>query len=75
MVGSQESKFQRSWFLFWRSKEARDELANLYRRLEHLKADIRVGGSVENIWCFSQVIQSVKMEISSRRLSRGSALG
>ena len=63
MVGSQESKFRRSWFLFWRSKEARKELADLYRRLEHLKADIRVGGLVEKIWRFSQVIQSVEMEI------------
>ena len=63
MVNSQEMRFGRSWFLFWRSEEAREELADLYRRLERLKADIRVGGLVEKIWRFPQAIQSVEMEI------------
>jgi len=63
MVGLLESKFQCSWFLFWQSKEAREELADFYEKLEHLKADIRVGGSVQKIWRFSQAIQSVEMEI------------
>jgi len=63
MINSQEAKFRGSWFLLWRSKEAREELADLYERLGDLKADIRVGCLVEKIWRFSRVIQSVEIEI------------
>ena len=60
---SQHSKFADSWFLFWRSQEAREDLANACYGIVLLNANIRVGGSVEKIWHFLQVIQSVSMEV------------
>jgi len=47
MTDVQNIKFNKSWFLFWRSKEAREDLANVYKTLELLKADVDVGGLVE----------------------------
>jgi len=46
MIDVQNTKFNSSWFLFWRSQKAREDLANVYRTLGLLKADVDVGGLV-----------------------------
>jgi len=50
-------KFSKIWFLLWRSRKAREDLAIVYERLERLKADIRVGCLVEKKWRFSQTTE------------------
>ena len=63
---SQHRKFTDSWFLFWRSQEARRGLANVYRRLELLNAEVDVGSLAEEQLSFLTNYRACGMKLSSR---------